>query len=70
MLASLDVAPARAIGVEDSASGLESVLAAAMRAIAIVTPEHELPANLIGETEIQLPRLADLTLEMLEDLGV
>jgi HAD superfamily hydrolase (TIGR01509 family) len=65
----MGVAPERAVGVEDSVSGLESVLSAGMHAIAIVSPGYHLPQEIVARAALRLSRLGDLTLPMLESLG-
>lgn len=62
VLSRMDVAPANAIGVEDSVAGLTSLLAAGMRAIAVVSPDYELPPEILARTEARLEALADLTI--------
>lgn len=64
----VDVAPSSAVGVEDSLAGLKSVLAAGMCPVAIVSPEYQLPSEVVDQTAVQLPGLADLTVPMLEDI--
>lgn len=64
----LGVEPSQAVGVEDSVSGLRSVIAAGMSAVAITSPEYRLPEDVLERTALQLEHLGDLTLPMLDSL--
>lgn len=68
VLERLRVEPSSAVGVEDSLAGLRSVLAAGMYPIAIVSPDYQLPDELVERAVLQVPSLADLTVAMIDSV--
>lgn len=66
VLGRMGASPSSAIGVEDSESGLRSVLSAGMHAVAVVSADYRLPDDLVERTVLQLRSLGDLTLPILE----
>lgn len=66
VLSRLGLSPSRSVGVEDSESGLRSVLSAGMEAVAVVSPDYQLPEDLVASTALQVGRLSDLSLPVLE----
>lgn len=62
----MGVTPSNAIGVEDSESGLRSVAAAGMHAVAVVSADYQLPDDLVAKPSLQVQHLRDLTLQTLE----
>jgi HAD superfamily hydrolase (TIGR01509 family) len=66
----LGVDPSRAVGVEDSESGLESVQAAGMHSIALVSPGYQLSGDVLGRTTVQIERLEELTVSMIDQIAI
>lgn len=69
VLERMGVRSSDAVGVEDSLAGLRSVRAAGMHAVAVASPGYRLPADLIEQTALQLPSLADLTVPMIASIN-
>jgi HAD superfamily hydrolase (TIGR01509 family) len=57
----LGVRPQDAVAIEDSASGIRSAKAAGMSVIAIPNPHFPPPDEVLGEADLPLPSLAELT---------
>jgi len=68
VLEKLHVVPSKAVGVEDSESGLRSLHAAGMCSIAIVTPDYALPRDILAQTVATVGRLGDLTLSVIDGI--
>lgn len=70
VLTRLGVEPAKAVGVEDSESGLLSVQAAGMHSIALVSLDYELPDEVLDRTSFQIESLEELTLSMIDAIDL
>jgi HAD superfamily hydrolase (TIGR01509 family) len=70
VLSRLGVDPGRAVGVEDSESGLESVQSAGMHSIALVSPGYQLSGEVLGRTAVQVASLDQLTIPMIDQIGI
>jgi HAD superfamily hydrolase (TIGR01509 family) len=57
----LAVPPERALAIEDSASGIRSAKAAGMRVVAIPNPHFPPPDDVLGEADVVLRDLGELT---------
>jgi HAD superfamily hydrolase (TIGR01509 family) len=68
VLGRLGVDPSRAVGVEDSESGLESVQSAGMHSIALVSPGYQVSQDVLGRTAGQIERLDQLTVSMIDEI--
>lgn len=62
----LGVAAGRAAAVEDSANGIRSAKAAGMRVIAIPNPHFPPPEDALGQADVRLGGLAELTPDAVE----
>lgn len=69
VLERLGVEPTRAVGVEDSESGLRSVQSAGMHSIAVVSSDYQLPADVLDRTAVRIERLDDLTASMIDGIA-
>jgi HAD superfamily hydrolase (TIGR01509 family) len=68
VLERLGVDPTRAVGVEDSESGLRSVQSAGMHSIAVVSSGYQLSEEVLSRTAVQIERLDELTASMIDDI--
>jgi HAD superfamily hydrolase (TIGR01509 family) len=66
VLARLGVGPTRAVGVEDSESGLMSVQSAGMHSIAVVSSDYQLSEEVLGRTAGRIESLDELTVAMID----
>jgi HAD superfamily hydrolase (TIGR01509 family) len=57
----LGVQPDRAAAIEDSANGIRSAIAAGMRVVAIPNPHFPPPDDVLGEADVVLRELGELT---------
>jgi beta-phosphoglucomutase-like phosphatase (HAD superfamily) len=57
----LEVAPERAVAIEDSGAGIRAAKAAGMRVIAIPNPHFPPPEDVLESAEVVLDSLAELT---------
>jgi HAD superfamily hydrolase (TIGR01509 family) len=62
----LEVAPERAVAVEDSAAGIRAANAAGMRVIAVPNPHFPPPQEALGLADVVLDSLDDLTPDAVE----
>lgn len=69
VLERMGVDPTRAVGVEDSESGLRSVQTAGMHSIAVVSSDYRLPEEVLGRTAVHIERLDELTTSMIDDIA-
>lgn len=69
VLERLGVEPTRAVGVEDSESGLRSVQSAGMHSIAVVSPDYQLPADVLDRTAVRIEGLDDLTTSLIDGIA-
>lgn len=69
VLERIGVDPTRAVGVEDSESGLRSVQTAGMHSIAVVSSDYRLPEEVLGRTAVRIERLDELTASMIDDIS-
>jgi len=67
-LARLGVAPAGAVAVEDSASGLRAAGAAEMRVVAVPNPRYPPDDDALALAEVVLPEIATLTPDVVASL--
>lgn len=66
VLAKIGVAPAQAVGVEDSGNGLRSLRAAGMGVIAVPGPEFPLTADVLALADVRIDDMRDLDLPLVE----
>ncbi|MBE3131992.1 MAG: HAD family phosphatase, partial [Acidobacteria bacterium] len=57
--------PARTVAIEDSRHGIQSARAAGMRTVAVTT---SFPRSALGDADLVVDALPDLTVEMLDAL--
>jgi HAD superfamily hydrolase (TIGR01509 family) len=57
----LGVAPERVAAIEDSAAGIRSALAAAMRVVAVPNPHYPPPTDVVEQAHVVLGSIEDLT---------
>jgi HAD superfamily hydrolase (TIGR01509 family) len=62
----LGVAPETAVAIEDSANGIHSAMAAAMRVIAIPNQHYRPPDEVLADADAVLESLAELTTDAVE----
>lgn len=66
VLAKIGVAPAQAVGVEDSGNGLRSLRAAGMGVIAVPGPEFPLTDDVLALADVRIDDMRDLDLALVE----
>jgi HAD superfamily hydrolase (TIGR01509 family) len=69
VLRRIDVPASRAVGVEDSESGLVAVQSAGMYSVAVVSPGYVLSPEVIAGTSLQIGGLDELTVSLIEAIG-
>lgn len=65
----LDLPPARAAGIEDSANGVRALKAAGMIAVAVPSPGFSLPPDVIALADRVLPSMQQLTVAVIAELA-
>jgi HAD superfamily hydrolase (TIGR01509 family) len=61
--------PRGCAAVEDSANGIRSALAAGLHAVAIPNRDYPPPASVLAKAQVVIDSLADLTVELVEQLN-
>jgi HAD superfamily hydrolase (TIGR01509 family) len=69
VLGRLGVDPSRAVGIEDSESGLQSVQAAGMYSIALVSPGYQLSEDVLVRSAAQIGDLDEVTVSMIDQIA-
>ncbi|MCY3572624.1 MAG: HAD family phosphatase [Chloroflexi bacterium] len=68
-LRQLNIAPERALGIEDSANGLRSLQAAGMFAVAAPSPGFPLPPDVLALADAHIPTLEDFTVDLVREIS-
>ena len=69
-LARIDVAPADAVGIEDSGNGIRSLRAAGMGAIAAPSPEFPLSTEVLALVDAHIDDLRAFSADLVEQVGM
>jgi HAD superfamily hydrolase (TIGR01509 family) len=60
--------PASCVAVEDSSNGIRAAIAAGLRTVAVPNAEYPPPSDVLGQADLTVASLTDLTVDMIDRL--